>query len=160
MPPLIRLLALVALTTAAPAAIAFEPAKPAEDRLQVDTRGLPPLPPGPPDENPYRGNPEVAAIGRAVFNQTCARCHGVDAVSKQLHGPDLTRLDRACLRIADPAVKALCIADNDAYFLDSALNGKVRVGVTHMPAWKDVLSLPQLWAVRTFLEQRRTPAKE
>ena len=157
---LLRLLVLASLATALSTATAFERATPAEDRVDVDVSVLPPLPQGTYESNPYRGNAEVAAIGRTVFNQTCARCHGVDAVSKNLPGPDLTRLDRACARITDPTIKDMCIADNDAYFLDSALNGKVRVGVTHMPSWKDVLSLKHLWAVRTFLEQRRSAGKE
>ena len=120
----------------------------------VKTEGLEPLGEEWLDENPYRGNARAAEIGRTLFNQTCARCHGVDAVSRNMPGPDLTRLDKACRPIADPAVRAHCLADNDAYFLDSVQNGKVRVGVSHMPAWKTVLSPQLIWTLRTFVESR------
>ncbi len=140
------------LTLTASSSFAFETAEPAEVTVEADVSALPPVPPPPAEGNPYRGNATAAALGRSIFNQTCARCHGIDAVSKNLPGPDLTRLDRACRRIADPTIKALCLADNDAFFLDSARNGKVRVGVTHMPSWKNVLSDQHLWAIRTFLE--------
>lgn len=150
---LIHRLICVSCVLILPPAMAFETAEPAAAAITVDGSRLPPLPTPLPDGNPYRGNAAVAEVGREIFNQACARCHGVDAVSRNLPAPDLTKLDRACRRILDPAVKRLCLNDNDAYFLDSAQNGKVRVGVTHMPAWKDVLSVPQLWAIRSFLEK-------
>ena len=97
----------------------------------------------------------AADIGRTAFNQACARCHGIDAVNKGQVGPDLTKMDRACRRILDPAVQRLCVEDNDDFFLKSVQQGKVRVGVVHMPAWQDVLSPAAIWTLRTFLETRR-----
>ncbi|MCK6374341.1 MAG: c-type cytochrome [Zoogloea sp.] len=156
MNPIIRVVLAGLLALTAQAAFAHGTAEPAVASFEADVTSLPPLPPG--EGNTYRGNAQVAAFGRALFNQTCARCHGVDAVSKNLPGPDLTRLDRACRPIADAEVRARCMADNDAFFLDSVQNGKVRVGVSHMPAWKGVLSPQLIWTLRTFLESK-APAR-
>jgi cytochrome c-550 PedF len=32
-------------------------------------------------ENPYRGDKEAIRIGSSAYNQNCARCHGLEAVS-------------------------------------------------------------------------------
>ena len=57
-------------------------------------------------------------------------------------------------RIADPVIRQMCILDQDDFFLKSVQEGKTRVGVVHMPAWKDVLSPAAIWTIRTFLESR------
>lgn len=126
----------------------------ADPNVKVDTAGLAAIT-GDQAGNPYRGNARAAEIGRTAFNQACARCHGIDAVNKGQVGPDLTKMDRACRRITDPAVQRLCVEDNDDFFLKSVQQGKVRVGVVHMPAWQDVLSPAAIWTLRTFLETRR-----
>jgi cytochrome c5 len=126
----------------------------ADPNVRVDTSELAPVT-GNPASNPYRGDARAAEIGRAAFNQACARCHGVDAVNKGQVGPDLTKMDRACQRIIDPAVQRLCVEDNDDFFLRSVQQGKVRVGVVHMPAWQTVLPPAAIWTIRTFLETRR-----
>lgn len=156
-----RLALMLLLALTGTTASAFEIAQPAVASIQVDTTGLPSVTQAADQGNPFRGNARAAEIGRDAFNQACARCHGVDAVSKNLPGPDLTRLDKACRPIAAPDIRAMCIADNDAYFLESVRHGKVRVGVTHMPAWKDVLSTELTWAIRTFIEgrSRQQPAR-
>jgi mono/diheme cytochrome c family protein len=56
----------------------------------VDTHELPAL-----DEpwlatNPYRGNETATRIGTSAFNQNCARCHGLEAISGGI-APDLRR---------------------------------------------------------------------
>ncbi|MBL0720356.1 c-type cytochrome [Piscinibacter sp. Jin2] len=110
-------------------------------------------------DNPYRGDARVAAIGRSLYNESCARCHGPEGDATRYVGNDLRMLDIYChRRIEDPAVRAHCVRDNDDFFKLSVLEGKRRAGVTHMPAWKDVLSQEAIWAIRTFLESRR-PAK-
>ena len=43
------------------------------------------------DENPYRGNATAIKIGASGYNQNCARCHGLEAISGGL-APDLRRL--------------------------------------------------------------------
>ncbi|RTL30716.1 MAG: c-type cytochrome [Rhodocyclaceae bacterium] len=130
----------------------------ADTSIVVDTSALPAITGAAGDANPYRGNPRAADIGRHAFNRACARCHGPDADNKGQVGPDLLKLDRACSRIADPAIREMCIADNDQYFLKSVQYGKTRVGVVHMPAWKDVLPPAAIWTIRTFLESRSRPA--
>ena len=69
-------------------------------------------------------------------------------------GPDLLKMDRSCPRIADPAVRQLCVLDQDDFFMKSVQDGKTRVGVVHMPAWKAVLSPAAIWTIRSFLESR------
>ena len=106
------------------------------------------------DGNPYRGHSsqaQVAQVGRSIYNQSCARCHGVDGT--QLGpAPVLRQVGRFCLRVSDPAWRQRCQADADHYFIHSVEEGKVRVGVEHMPSWKSVLTPEAIWAVRTFLE--------
>lgn len=126
----------------------------ADPNVVVDTSSLPPIAANAPEGNPYRGNARAAEIGRSAFNQACSRCHGVDAVNKGQVGPDLLRMDRSCPRIADPVVRQMCILDQDDFFLKSVQDGKTRVGVVHMPAWKDVLPPAAIWTIRTFLESR------
>ena len=99
------------------------------------------LPPG--ENQPFVTSAQVAAFRRkTLFNQTCTplpwRGH---AVSKNLPGPDLTRLDRAAAGIfADAEVRARCIADNDAFFLVPARgSGRFyRVRWYLCRAWKGV----------------------
>ena len=107
--------------------------------------------------NPYRNQPvadEARAIGRDAYNQACARCHGVDASTNAAPAPDLRKLDRGCRRITEPALKARCQADNDAYFARTVRQGKVILGVTHMPPWQGVLSQELAWAIQVFIESR------
>ena len=42
-------------------------------------------------ENPYRGNKRAIEIGDSAFNQNCARCHGLGAISGGI-APDLRYL--------------------------------------------------------------------
>ncbi|WP_228720802.1 c-type cytochrome [Nitrogeniibacter mangrovi] len=120
----------------------------------VDTTGLPPLDDPNAEPNPYRGNPQAIGIGREAFNQSCARCHGVDADAHRSPAPDLRRVGRACERVREPALKTRCETDADVYFRHSVEEGKVKVGVRHMPAWKSVLSPQLIWAIRSFVDQQ------
>src|SRR6516225_11622262 len=47
----------------------------------VDTTGLPELGKDWRAENPFRGNATAIKIGTSAFNQNCARCHGIEAIS-------------------------------------------------------------------------------
>ena len=140
------------LLLSAGAALANEVADP---NVVVDTSSLPPITAATPAGNPYRGQARAIEIGRNAYNQACSRCHGVDAINKGQVGPDLLRMDRACSRIADPAIREMCVVDNDDFFLKSVQEGKTRVGVVHMPAWKEVLSPAAIWTIRSFLESRK-----
>lgn len=121
----------------------------------LDRTGLPPLGETWLKGNPYRGNPRAVEVGRSAFNQSCARCHGTDA--SQAGGataPDLRQLNRYCRSIANPALQTACMADNDQYFKKSVQEGKVVVGVRHMPSWKAVLTQEDIWAIQAFIESR------
>lgn len=124
---------------------------------EVSAAGLPALGPQWLSANPYRHQPAAAdarAIGREAYNQACARCHGVDASTNAAPAPDLRNLDRGCRRITEPALKARCQADNDAYFAKTVRQGKVILGVTHMPPWQGVLPQELAWAIQIFVEGR------
>lgn len=109
--------------------------------------------------NPYRGNAGVIAQGQQHFETHCASCHGHEASQATPEGPDLRRLDSFCLRLKDAVLKSHCVQDVDTYFLQSVREGKVRAGVRYMPAWEGVLSQEQMWAIKTYVESRRGPAK-
>jgi len=106
--------------------------------------------------NPYRHRAsEIAASGRDLFNASCARCHGNDAdIGRGTPAPDLRRVDAYCRQIVDPAVKAHCMADNDRYFFNSVRDGKVILGIRHMPAWGEVLTQEQIWTIQIFIESQ------
>lgn len=106
------------------------------------------------DPNPYRNHEaraRIVEVGRTVYNQSCAVCHGADA-TRMGPAPSLRAVGRFCQRITETSLKSRCVADADHYFYKSVMEGKVKLGVTHMPAWRDVLSSEAVWAVRTFLE--------
>jgi len=101
----------------------------------VDTSKLPRLA-GPVDKNPYVGNAEAIKLGASAFNQNCARCHGLGAVSGGI-APDLRYLPTD--------------QPTDEYFKGKVQNGAVRNGVTYMPAFKDVFKEEAIWAIRSYL---------
>lgn len=92
-------------------------------------------------ENPYRGNKDAIAIGSSAYNQNCARCHGLGAVSGGI-APDLRLL---------PLGK-----ESDEYFSQRVRNGVVRNGVTYMPPFASVFSEEAIWALRTYIESVHT----
>jgi len=122
--------------------------------VNVDLSGLPPIVEGS-EVNPYRGNAQAVEVGNSAFHQACARCHGVDAnPSGSLPAPDLRQLHRFCGRIADTNLRARCMSDNDHFFNTSVQEGKVIVGVVHMPRWKETLNQQTIWAIQTYIESR------
>ena len=92
-------------------------------------------------ENPYRGDAAAAKVGASAFNQNCARCHGLGAVSGGI-APDLRYL---------PVGK-----EGDDYFAQKVRNGAIRNGVTYMPAFGTIFSEEAIWAIRTWLETVHT----
>jgi cytochrome c-550 PedF len=105
----------------------------------VDTTGLDPLGEDWRDANPYRGNPLALKIGASGFNQNCARCHGLQAVSGGL-APDLRYLDKA--------------EAGDQWFLNRIRHGYTQNGMTKMPPFEGILSQEAMWAIRTYLDSR------
>lgn len=119
---------------------------------QVDTTALPMQAQTWQEPNPLRGNADAIAIGKSAFNQSCARCHGIDANGSRAPAPDLRRMGAMCKRIADEALRQRCQADADAFFMKSVRYGKQKFGITHMPPWEGVIEPQVIWALRTFVE--------
>lgn len=120
----------------------------------TDISSLPALGPGWRDVNPYRGDAGVVDVGRALFNESCAICHGVDANNRNHAGPNLLRLHRGCRKVAEPELMQRCLSDVDHYFMKSVRNGKRVLDVRHMPPWEGVMSQESMWAIKTFIEAR------
>lgn len=120
----------------------------------VDTRELPPLGAQWRAENPYRQNAKAIQIGTSAYNQNCARCHGLEAVSGGI-APDLRKLDNDCASLKDAAKKAACVKDVDDYFSAKVRRGVTRNGAVYMPPFEGMLNQEAVWAIRSYLETRR-----
>lgn len=88
-------------------------------------------------ENPYRGDKEAIRVGDSAFNQNCARCHGLGAVSGGI-APDLRYLP--------------IDAETDEYFIGRVRNGVSRNGAVYMPPFEGMLSQEAMWAIRAWLD--------
>jgi len=105
----------------------------------VDTTGLEALGADWRTENPYRGNATAVKIGMSGYNQNCARCHGIDAISGGI-APDLRALE------ANP--------EGDQWFLSRIRKGATVSGVQKMPPFEGLMNQEAMWAIRTYLESR------
>jgi cytochrome c-550 PedF len=97
-------------------------------------------------ENPYRADKvgddvwwQAVLIGDSGFNQNCARCHGLGAVSGGL-APDLRFLEAA--------------EYGDEWFAERFQHGFTQNGTTKMPAFGEILGQKAGWAIRTYIETR------
>lgn len=97
-------------------------------------------------ENPYRADAvgdevwaKAVQIGDSGFNQNCARCHGLGAVSGGL-APDLRYLEAE--------------EYGDEWFVERFQHGYTQDGTTKMPAFGEVLGQKAGWAIRTYIETR------
>ena len=106
----------------------------------VDVSTLKPLGNDKRGSNPYRGDKEAIRVGSSAYNQNCARCHGLEAISGGI-APDLRKLD--------------VDAETDAYYLQSVYRGKVRNGAVYMPPFEGILPQEAVWAIKAYLETRR-----
>lgn len=120
----------------------------------VDTHELPQLGADWRSQNPFRGDPKAIEIGASGYNQNCARCHGLEAISGGI-APDLRKLENDCASLADAAKKDACRTDTDQYFLTTVRHGRSRNGAVYMPHFEGVLSQEALWAIKSYLETRR-----
>ncbi|MBT2971593.1 MAG: cytochrome c-550 PedF [gamma proteobacterium symbiont of Ctena orbiculata] len=102
----------------------------------VDTKHLPQLGEEWLEVNPYRDNTDAVKTGASAYNQNCARCHGLGAVSGGI-APDL--------RLLPPE------DEGDEWFIYRARNGAVRNGITYMPKFEGILSQEALWSIRAWL---------
>ncbi len=120
----------------------------------VDTTGLAPVGEAWLNANPYTGNPTAVEIGASGFNQNCARCHGLEAISGGI-APDLRKLDNDCSTMKDKPRRDACVKDNDDYMITTVRHGRTRNGAVYMPPFEGVLSQEAMWAIKTYLESRR-----
>jgi len=120
----------------------------------VDTSKLPPLGAEWKGENPYRGHAEAIKIGASAYNQNCARCHGLEAISGGI-APDLRKMDNECASLKDARRKAACVKDIDDFYAGVVRRGRVRNGAVYMPPFEGILNQEATWAIRAYLETRR-----
>ncbi len=122
----------------------------------VDTRTLPQLGKEWKDSNPYRDNVEAAKVGASGYNQNCARCHGLEAISGGI-APNLRKLDADCMGLKDAKKKDACVAEMDNYYMQTVRRGRTRNGAVYMPPYEDILQQEAVWAIKAYLETRREP---
>lgn len=107
----------------------------------VDTTGLEALGPEWRTENPFRGNAAAVKIGMSAYNQNCARCHGIDAISGGI-APDLRALDDN--------------AEGDAWFINRVRKGAMINGDVKMPPFENLMNQEAMWAIRAYIDSRPT----
>jgi len=125
----------------------------------VDTSTLPQLGPKWLDNNPYAtgdAHKEALRIGTSAYNQNCARCHGLEAISGGI-SPDLRKLDSDCMGLADKSKKEACFQEISDYFISTVRRGRARDGRVYMPPFEGILTQEALWSIKTYLETRREP---
>lgn len=109
----------------------------------VDTSGLPELGDEWEESNPFRDDEKYKAraieIGSSAYNQNCARCHGLEAISGGI-APDLRYLEEDY--------------EGDEWFIERVTNGAVRDGKVYMPKFVGTISQEGLWAIRTYFDSR------
>ena len=110
----------------------------------VDTSELPDIGEEWLKENPWRdpSSPEWAIalkVGASGYNQNCARCHGLEAISGGV-APDVRYLEAEL--------------DGDEWFLERYRHGYTQNGITKMPAFGELLGQKAAWAIRTYIETR------
>ena len=120
----------------------------------VDTGNLPKLGEEWRVDNPYSKNPEAIRIGASGFNQNCARCHGLEAISGGI-APDLRHLDDDCASIRDAKKQQACLRDVNDWFVGHFRHGVTRNGAVYMPGFEGILSQEAAWAIKTYLESLR-----
>ena len=152
-----RKLLAIALACSASAAMAHGDVVP----QAVDTSSLPQLGQKWLDANPYStgaAHNEANRIGSSAYNQNCARCHGLEAVSGGI-APDLRKFDEECSGLADAAKKSACYKEMDDFYVGTVRRGRVRDGRVYMPPFEDTLSQEAIWAIKTYIETRRDGGK-
>ena len=112
----------------------------------VDTSELPPLGEEWLEENPYRGNETAIKVGDSAYNQNCARCHGLEAISGGIT-PDLRKLN--------DETEFSSKAESDEWFMTRIRHGAVIDGRVYMPPFEGILSQEAMWAIRSYLDTRK-----
>lgn len=105
------------------------------------------------ERNPYVGDKEAIRIGSSAYNQNCARCHGLEAISGGI-SPDLRKLNTECNSLANKNARTQCEADIDILFRNAVLGGRVRGDRVYMPAFAGILTQEAIWAIKAYVETR------
>lgn len=105
----------------------------------VDTTGLKPLGEELLMENPYKGDAKAIEIGASGYNQNCARCHGLEAISGGI-SPDLRKLEDT--------------PEGDEWYINRVRSGATQGGVTKMPGFEGIISQEAMWAIRSYINSR------
>ena len=113
----------------------------------VDTEGLESIGDEFLEENPYRlaGGEQyelAIEIGASGYNQNCARCHGLEAISGGI-APDVRLLEDGIL--------------GDEWFMERVRKGYSQNGAYKMPPFQELLSQEAMWAIRSYTETRPKP---
>ena len=113
----------------------------------VDTEGLEPTGEEFLEENPYRlaGGEQyelAIQIGASGYNQNCARCHGLEAISGGI-APDLRVLEDGLF--------------GDEWYMERVRKGYSQNGAYKMPPFQDLLSQEAMWAIRSYIENQPKP---
>lgn len=125
----------------------------------VDTRTLPQLGDKWLENNPYSkgdAHQEALRIGTSAYNQNCARCHGLEAISGGV-SPDLRKLDNDCMSLGSDEKKLACFQEINDYFVSTVRRGRTRDGRVYMPPFEGILTQEAMWSIKTYLETRREP---
>lgn len=126
----------------------------------VDTRTLPQLGDKWLEANPYGASSparaEAVRIGTSAYNQNCARCHGLEAISGGI-APDLRMFEGDCTAMKNKAQKDACFKEMDDYFTATVRRGRMRDGRVYMPPFEGTLTQEAIWAIRSYIETRREP---
>jgi cytochrome c-550 PedF len=125
----------------------------------VDTHTLPQLGDKWLENNPYstgEAHKEALRIGTSAYNQNCARCHGLEAISGGV-SPDLRKLDNDCMSLGSDEKKLACFQEINDYFVSTVRRGRTRDGRVYMPPFEGILTQEAMWSIKTYLETRREP---
>jgi cytochrome c-550 PedF len=125
----------------------------------VDTHTLPQLGDKWLENNPYskgEAHNEALRIGSSAYNQNCARCHGLEAISGGI-SPDLRKLDNDCMSLGGEDKKLACFQEINDYFVSTVRRGRTRDGRVYMPPFEGILTQEAMWSIKTYLETRREP---
>lgn len=117
----------------------------------VDTTGLEPLGEEWAATNPYRGNEKAIEIGASAYNQNCARCHGLQAISGGV-APDL--------RMLNVNETFFSVEEADEWFMSRVRGGAVVNGRVYMPPFEGLISQEGMWAIRAYLDSRHPDADD
>lgn len=120
----------------------------------VDTSALPKLGDAWRTENPFRANAAAVRIGSSAYNQNCARCHGLEAISGGI-APDLRKLDNECASLKDASRRAACVKEIDNHFATTVRRGRTRNGAVYMPPFEEAMNQEAIWSIKAYLETVR-----